>query len=359
MSKFYPLTIAQVRQETRDTIVATFAVPPALRDRFAFTQGQHLTLRAQVNGEDLRRSYSICSAVGDDELRVAIKRTPGGLFSTWANDTLKPGVGIEVMPPMGHFNLPLAAGNARRYLGFAAGSGITPLLSIIKTTLAVEPGSSFTLVYGNRSSASVIFREELAELKDRYRERLNLVYVMSREQQDVDLFNGRITRAKCEALFERWIDVADHDAAYICGPESMMNEVGEALRAHGMPKEAIKVELFAASIPRKRRADAPARQQPVAQDSEIVVIADGSHRSFTMARDKESVLDAGLKQGIDMRYSCKGGVCATCRCKVIEGKVEMDANYALEDYEIARGFVLSCQAFPVTDRVVLDFDQDD
>ena len=359
MSKFHPLTVAKVRQETRDTIVATFDVPPALRERFAFIQGQHLTLRAMINGEDLRRSYSICSAVGDEDLRVAIKRTPGGQFSTWANDTLKPGVGIEVMPPMGHFNLPLDPGQRKRYLAFAAGSGITPILSIVKTTLAVEPGSSFTVVYGNRSSSSVIFREELAELKEWYGGRLNLVYVLSREQQDIDLFNGRITRDKCDALFERWIPVADHDAAFVCGPESMMHEVSEALQAHGMPKEAIKVELFAASIPKKRRHDAPLRPQGVTQESEITVVVDGSHRSFTMARDKESVLDAGLMQGIDLRYSCKGGVCATCRCKVIEGKVEMDANYALEDYEIARGFVLSCQAFPVTDRVVLDFDQDD
>lgn len=357
MSKFYPLTVANVRQETRDTIVATFAVPEALRERFRFTQGQHLTLRAKVNGEDLRRSYSICSAVQDTDLRVAIKRTPGGQFSTWANDTLKPGVAIEVMPPMGHFNLPLDPASSRRYLGFAAGSGITPLLSIIKTTLAAEPQSSFTLVYGNRASASVIFREELAELKDVYGPRLSIAYVMSREQQDIELFNGRITREKCEQLFRHWITVADHDAAFVCGPESMMHEVSAALQAQGMPKEAIKIELFAASIPKKTHA-AQARPVVGRQECEVVVVMDGSQRSFAMDKEKESVLDAALRQGIDMRYSCKGGVCATCRCKVLEGKVEMDANFALEDYEIARGFVLSCQAFPVTDRLVLDFDQD-
>ena len=357
MSKFYPLQIAQVRQETRDTIVATFAVPTTLRDRFAFTQGQHLTLRAMVNDEDLRRSYSICSAVQDGDLRVAIKRTAGGRFSTWANDTLKPGVTVEVMPPMGHFNLPLAPENRKRYLAFAAGSGITPILSIVKTTLAAEPESSFTLVYGNRSSAAVIFREELSELKDLYRERLNIVYVMSREQQDIDLFNGRITREKCDQLFERWIDVADHDAAFVCGPEAMMHAVSDALQAHGMPKPAIKVELFAASIPKHQHV---AHERPLVgkQECEVTLVIDGSHRSYTMEKDTESVLDAGLKQGIDIRYSCKGGVCSTCRCRVVEGKVEMDANYALEDYEIARGFVLSCQAFPLTDRLVLDFDTD-
>jgi len=357
MSKFYPLHVAQVRQETRDTIVATFAVPPALRERFAFTQGQHLTLRAQINGEDLRRSYSICSAVQDGDLRVAIKRTPGGAFSTWANDTLKPGVSIEVMPPMGHFNLPLDATQPKAYLAVAAGSGITPMLSIIKTTLAAEPASRFTLVYGNRASAAVIFREELAELKDVYRERLNLVYVMSREQQDIELFNGRITREKCDRLFERWIRVADHDVAFVCGPEAMMREVSEALQAHGMPKDAIKVELFAASIPKHQHV---AHARPIAgrQECEVTLVIDGTHRSFTMEKDKESLLDAGLKHGIDMRYSCKGGVCSTCRAKVVEGKVEMDVNFALEDYEIARGFVLTCQSFPVTDRVVVDFDQE-
>lgn len=357
MSKFYPLTIAEVRQETRDTIVATLAVPTDLRERFAFTQGQHLTLRAKINGEDLRRSYSICSAVQDADLRVAIKRTPGGQFSTWANDTLKPGVSVEVMPPMGHFNLPLSADHDKRYLAFAAGSGITPMLSIIKTTLAAEPRSAFTLVYGNRASAAVIFREELAELKDLYRERLNIVYVMSREQQDIELFNGRITREKCDQLFERWIAVADHDAAFVCGPEAMMHAVSDALQARGMAKADIKIELFAASIPKHQHV---AQSRPLVgkQECEVTLVIDGSHRGFTMDKDQESVLDAGLKQGIDIRYSCKGGVCSTCRCKVIEGKVEMDANYALEDYEIARGFVLSCQAFPVTDRVVLDFDSD-
>jgi len=357
MSKFYPITVRHVRQETRDTVVATFAVPETLRERFAFVQGQHLTLRARVNGEDLRRSYSICSAVDDGDLRVAIKRTPGGLFSTWANDTLKAGVELDVMPPMGHFHLPLDPAQGKRYLAFAAGSGITPILSILNTTLRREPLSQFTLVYGNRASSAVIFREELAELKDLHRERLNLVYVMSREQQDIDLFNGRITREKCEQLFAHWISVADHDAAFVCGPESMMHDVRAALEAQGMAREAIKVELFAASIPKTSHAD-HARPVVGRQECEVTVVMDGSQRTFSMAKEKESVLDAGLAQGIDLRYACKGGVCATCRCKVLEGKVEMDANFALEDYEIARGFVLSCQAFPVSDRLVLDFDQD-
>lgn len=357
MSRFFNLTIAEVRQDTRDTIVATLAVPAELRETFAFTQGQHLTFRAHLEGEELRRSYSICSAVQDGELRVAIKRVAGGQFSNWANDHFRPGVSIEVMPPSGQFSLPLAPDARRRYLAVAAGSGITPMLSIIKTTLVAEPGSAFTLLYGNRASSSVIFRDEIAGLKDEYRERLNVIHMMSREPQDVELFNGRITGAKCDELFARWIRVADHDAAFICGPQSMMLEVSQALQDHGMAKDAIKVELFAAATPAKARAPrAVAAADP--RESEVTLIVDGARRSFPMAREQESILDAGLKQGIDIRYSCKGGVCATCRCKVVEGKVEMDANYALEDYEIARGFVLSCQAFPITDQVVLDFDVD-
>ena len=356
MSKFYPLPVSKVHRETRDTIAVTFDVPPALKERFAYEQGQHLTLRAQINEEDVRRSYSICSAVQDGALRVAIKRTPGGLFSTWANDTLKVGATIEVMPPMGHFNVPLAAGNARHYVAFAAGSGITPILSIVKTTLLAEPHSRFTLFYGNRASSSVIFKDELTDLKDIYTERLTLAYVMSREQQDIDLFNGRITKEKCKQFLRHWVHIEDIDVAFICGPEDMMHGVSEALQEAGMPKQQIKIELFAASIPKHqhkpRQLDAAARNE-----TEVTVIMDGNHTSFTMDKDKESILDAGLRAGIDMRYSCKGGVCSTCRCKLIDGKVDMDVNYALEDYEIARGFVLSCQSFPVTDRVVVDFDQ--
>jgi ring-1,2-phenylacetyl-CoA epoxidase subunit PaaE len=355
MSKFYPLTVAKVRHETRDAIAVTFDVPRELKQAFAYQQGQHLTLRALIDGEDVRRSYSICSAVQDDALRVAIKRTPGGMFSSWANESLKPGMQLDVMPPMGHFNVPLDAANEKHYLAFAAGSGITPILSIIKTTLLAEPKSRFTLVYGNRATSSVIFRDELADLKDAYLDRLRIVYVMSREQQDIELFNGRITGDKCTQFLERWIDIRDIDAAFICGPEEMMHGVSASLQEAGMPKERIRIELFAASIPKHehkpRKVEQGARHQ-----TEVTVIMDGSAVSYTMDKEKESVLDAGLRAGLEMRWSCKGGVCSTCRCKVLEGQVEMDVNYALEDYEVARGFVLSCQSFPLTDKVVLDFD---
>jgi len=356
MSKFYPLTVAKVKHETRDAIAVTFAVPPELKQTFAYQQGQHLTLRAQIEGEDVRRSYSICSAVQDETLRVAIKRTPGGLFSSWANEALQAGATLDVMPPMGHFNVPLDAESERHYLAFAAGSGITPILSIIKTTLLAEPKSRFTLVYGNRASSSVIFRDELTDLKDIYMGRLKLVYVMSREQQDIELFNGRITGEKCSAFLRHWIDISDIDVAFVCGPEDMMHGVSKSLQEAGLPKERIRIELFAASIPKHEHKPRPVAQGAMHQ-TEVTVIMDGSAASFTMDKDKESILDAGLRAGIDMRYSCKGGVCSTCRCKVVEGNVEMDVNYALEDYEVARGFVLSCQAFPITDKLIVDFDQ--
>jgi ring-1,2-phenylacetyl-CoA epoxidase subunit PaaE len=356
MSKFYPLTVAKVKHETRDAIAVTFDLPPRLQEAFQYRQGQHLTLRAMIDGEDVRRSYSICSAVQDRQLRVAIKRVPGGLFSTWANECLKPGVTVDVMPPEGRFNLPLEPESKRHYLAFAAGSGITPILSIVKTTLLAEPHSRFTVLYGNRASSSVIFRDELAELKDVYMERLNLVYVMSREPQDIELFHGRITQDKCRQMFQRWLRVEDVDYAFICGPEDMMHGVSAALQEAGMPKERIRIELFATSAPLAVREQRAVYAVERRHQTEVTVIMDGNHASFTMDKDKESVLDAGLRAGIDLRYSCKGGVCSTCRCKVLEGQVEMDVNYALEDYEVARGFVLSCQSFPVTDKVVIDFD---
>ena len=355
MSQFYPLTVAGVKHETRDAVCVTFAVPPALKATFAYRQGQHLTLRATIDGEDVRRSYSICSAVQDDLLRVAIKRTPGGQFSSWANASLQPGALLDVMPPSGNFNVALDAGSSRHYLAFAAGSGITPILSIVKTTLLAEPGSRFTVVYGNRASSSVLFRDELTDLKDQNMDRLRLVYVMSREQQDIELFNGRITEDKCTQFLRQWIDIKAIDVAFICGPEDMMHGVSRSLQAAGMAKEQIRIELFAATAPTRERAPrAVALDAP--HQTEVTVIMDGSAASFTMDKDKESLLEAGLRAGIDMRYSCKGGVCSTCRCKVLEGEVEMDVNYALEDYEVARGFVLSCQSFPVTDKVVVDFD---
>jgi ring-1,2-phenylacetyl-CoA epoxidase subunit PaaE len=283
------------------------------------------------------------------------KKAPGGVFSTWANEHIAPGQTIEVMPPLGHFNVPLAAANRKHYLGFAAGSGITPLLSIIKTTLLTEPHSRFTLFYGNRSSSAVMFREELADLKDRFLERFSLIYVMSREPQDIDILNGRIDRKKADALIEHWVDLAGIDTAFVCGPDGMMQAVSESLQAHGMPKSRIKIELFAASIPKHERKPSRRRARPRR------VRGNGRHRrigaTYTLEKTKENILDAALQRGIELPYSCKGGVCSTCRAKLVEGEVDMDVNFALEDYEVARGFILCCQSYPVTDKVVVDFDQ--
>lgn len=357
MSKFHTLQVASVRRETRDALAVTFAVPDELAGTFRYVQGQHLTLRTRIDGADVRRSYSICSAVQDGTLRIAIKRIAGGLFSNWANEKLVPGMALEVLPPSGHFGVPLSPDNEKHYVAFAAGSGITPILSIVKTTLMAEPKSRFTLFYGNRASSAVIFKEELEDLKDLYLPRFNLAFILSREQQDVDLFNGRIDRAKVEALLEHWIDPRDIDTAFICGPHGMMDETSAALQARGVAKARIRIELFATSIP-QARPPAHAHKVLGREECEVTVMQDGRTRFFTLEKNKETLLDAALGQGIELPYSCKGGVCSTCRCKLVSGEVDMDANFALEDYEVARGFILTCQSYPVTDRLVIDFDQE-
>jgi ring-1,2-phenylacetyl-CoA epoxidase subunit PaaE len=356
MSKFHRLQVARVERETRDAIAVTFTVPDALREQFRYAPGQHLTLRADVAGQDLRRSYSICSAVQDDTLRIAVKKAPGGAFSTWANEGLRAGVAIDVMPPMGHFNVPLDPSAAHRYVGFAAGSGITPLLSIVKTTLAVEPATTFTLFYGNRASGTVMFREELAALKDTYLTRFNLVHVLSREAQDIELLHGRIDAARTAALLDHWVPPGNIDAVFVCGPEGMMDAVVSALRARDYPESKIRIERFAASIPKHTHV---ARPLPEAAhtECEVTVVQDGSRKSYLLTKGDDNILDAGLRNGLDLPYSCKGGVCSTCRCRLLEGEVDMDVNFALEDYEVARGFILACQSYPVTDKVVVDFDQ--
>lgn len=355
MSKFHRLPIARVDRETRDAIAITFDVPQALREAFRFAAGQHLTIRAEIGGEHVRRSYSICAAEGEP-LRIAVKRAPGGRFSGWANEILRAGVHVDATPPMGHFNVPRDPQARRHYLGVAAGSGITPLLSMIATSLAAEPQSRFTLIYGNRSSASVMFRDELAALKDRHLTRFNLVHVLSREPQDIELLHGRIDRAKADALYERWVPVGDVDYAFICGPEGMMDAVRTSLVAHGLPGERIRIERFAASIPKHTHVPRPL---PTAAQTEceVTAIIDGAQRTFLLEKGRENIIDAGLRNGIELPFSCKGGVCSTCRCRLTEGEVDMDVNFALEDYEVARGFILACQSYPVTDKVTVDFDQ--
>ena len=356
MSKFHRLPVAKVERETRDAVAITFAVPDTLAEPFRFAAGQHLTLRTDIGGEDVRRSYSICSGVQDGTLRIAVKRNPGGVFSGWANESLKAGDLLDVMPPMGHFNVPLAPDNCKHYAGFAAGSGITPLLSIVKTTLAMEPLSEFTLFYGNRASGTVMFKEELAALKDTHLTRFNLIHVLSREAQDIELLHGRIDRAKADALLHHWLDLERTDAVFVCGPDGMMQAVAEALRARGYPDAKIRIERFATSVPRHEHKPGKA-PEPGHTECEVTVVLDGVTRSYMLEKGKESILEAGLKAGIELPYSCKSGVCSTCRAKLTAGEVDMDVNFALEDYEVARGFVLTCQSHPVTDRVAVDYDQ--
>ncbi|KAA3633763.1 MAG: phenylacetate-CoA oxygenase/reductase subunit PaaK [Proteobacteria bacterium] len=356
MHQFYPLTVAEVRPETRDAVVVTFTVPDPHEAVFRYIQGQYLTLRATIDGEEIRRSYSICSGVRENRLRVGIKRVPGGVFSNWAADRLKPGDVIESMPPAGSFHTQLDPGARRHYVAFVGGSGITPVLGVMKTVLETEPESIFTLFYGNMASGSIMFREELEDLKNQHLDRVQLVHVLEREQQDIELFNGILNRNKCAMLLKYWVDAADIDTAFICGPEAMMLQASEALEEAGVDRRSIKFELFANASQPKRRSAAKhvARTQP---DCQATIIIDGRQRRIDMHKERQSILDAGLAEGIELPFACKGGVCSTCRALLREGEVEMDANFALEDYEVERGYILCCQSYPVTDRVVVDFDQ--
>ncbi len=355
MARFHQLAVTDVRKTIRDAVVVS--LQPVNGGDFDFTQGQYLTFRRDFDGTELRRSYSICAGRGEGLLQVGIKRVEGGAFSTWANDELKPGDTLEAMEPMGSFFTTLEASSARNYLGFAGGSGITPVLSILKTTLEAEPRSTFTLVYANRGVSSIMFREELEDLKNRYMQRLTVIHVLESDAQDIDLFTGRVDAEKCAALFRHWIDIGSVDTAFICGPEPMMLGIAAALREHGLSDGQIKFELFASAQPgRLKRKAATGGDAGTARTTQASVTLDGTARSFTMDKD-QTVLDAALENAVDAPYACKAGVCSTCRCKVLEGDVEMVANHALEDYEVQRGYVLSCQSFPVTDRVVVDYDQ--
>lgn len=358
MSRFHPLRIAKLANDTRDAVVVTFEVPQDKREVFHFLPGQHLTLRTTVNGEEVRRSYSICSAPFEHEIRIAIKRVPEGIFSTWAHRALQAGQIIDVMEPSGSFHVPLESRLARHHVAFAAGSGITPILSIITSVLVEQPSSRVTLVYGNRASSSVIFKEDLQNLKDRYLDRFNLIFILSREHQDLDLFNGRIDRSKCDQLLEHWIGPSDIDVAYLCGPESMMRAVSDSLQAHGLAPDRIKQELFSTGDSPCRRSSLPRAIVPE-QECRVSVLLDGRRREFFMPRNKDTLLDAALEQGVDLPYSCKGGVCSTCRCKLTQGQVDMDVHFALEDYEIERGYILACQSYPLTTELALDFDTKD
>jgi len=357
-ARFNTLTVSDVRHETDDTVSIRFDVPPALADVYQFQPGQYVTVRTDLDGEDIRRSYSICAGVPEGELRIAVKAVADGRFSTYANTRLKPGDVLDVMAPMGRFTTAIEPEKEKSYVLFAAGSGITPVISIIKTVLELEPHSDVTLFYGNRRTPSIIFREEIEDLKNRYMGRLRVFHVLSRESQDVDLLYGRLDRAKVDALLDSFVDVEDIDHFFICGPEAMITDTRAALEARGVPGQHIHFELFTTPGQGKdAAAQAAERRAASGENTRVTVILDGMRTEFDMDR-AETVLDAGHEAGLDLPFACKGGVCATCRCKVIEGEAKMDTNYGLEADEVAAGHVLSCQARPTSDHLVVDFDAD-
>lgn len=361
-TRFYPLTIADVRPETDTAICVTFTVPDELKQTFTFKQGQFLTLKAAINGEDIRRSYSICSGVHDNALKVGIKRVRGGKFSNFANDSFKKGQTIEVMPPQGSFTTELNAANAKNYMCLAVGSGITPILSIMKTILIDEPHSRVTLIYGNRRTNSVMFKEDLSFLKNRYLERFQWINIMSQEDQGADLLNGLIDNQKGTALHKsRLINLKKTDEAFICGPEAMMSEVSRGFRASGLDDACIHYELFANSSEDAAKVLEKSQQriETYGEDktSKVTVIADGRALQFELATVGANILDAGIHNGMELPYACKAGVCSTCKAKLIKGQVDMDLHHGLEPHEIAAGFILTCQAHPVSDEVIVDFDQ--
>ncbi|THH34710.1 2Fe-2S iron-sulfur cluster binding domain-containing protein [Aliishimia ponticola] len=353
MAKFHPLTVTDVKKTIRDAVIVT--LQPENPADFAFAQGQYLTFRKDFDGTEVRRNYSICSGLDDGVLQVGIKRVDGGAFSTFANEELKPGDVLDVMPPMGRFYTELEPEKAKTYLGFAGGSGITPVLSILKTVLTREPLSQFTLVYANRAPNTIMFREELEDLKNRFMERLTILHILESGDQDIDLFSGRIDAEKCEALFAHWVDVESVDLALICGPEPMMKAIAAALEDNGLAKENIKYELFTGS---QEGQLAAAKRAEVSKDTgtETTVIMDGTAHQFTLPPGVP-ILQGALENDLDAPHACRSGVCSTCKAKVIEGEAEMIANHALEDYEVRAGFVLTCQCYPISDKIVLDYDQ--
>ena len=351
---FHPLTVAAVEPLTADSVAVTFDVPAELREEYRFAAGQHLTLRRMVGGLDVRRSYSICASAHGGPLRVAVKAVTGGVFSTHALTDLRAGDTVEVLTPTGNFTTAFDPARTRSYAFVAAGSGITPVLSLIATALAVEPASRCTLLYGNRTTGSVMFLEELADLKDRYPGRFHLVHVLSREAGEVELFHGRLDTDRLARIFDALLSPSEVDEWFLCGPYGMVTSAQELLLTRGVPEHAVHVELFfVEDAPVERAAEAIA--DPDAAASEVTIVLDG--RSTTLAvRPEEKVLDAALKVRSELPFACKGGVCSTCRARLIEGEVTMERNYALEPEEVAAGYVLTCQSHPRTPTIVLDYD---
>ena len=349
---FHSLRVASVERDA-DALLVGLDIPDALRDVFAYTAGQYLTLRTFVDGADLRRSYSICSGADDQNLRVGIRLLPGGVFSGWASVNLRVGASLDVMPPQGRFFVALDARQRRHHLFIAAGSGITPMLSLITTTLALEPLSRCTLLYGNRRIATTMFRDQLAELKNQCLARIAVHYVFSREEQDAPLFNGRLDGARITQFLATLVPARGVDEAFVCGPAGMIEAASAALAAAGIAAEHTHVERFGDSA-------AAGEHHVEARDADhakVTLVIDGLGRQIEFLLSDPSILDAARRTGLDVPYACKAGVCSTCKGKLLEGEVRMDRNFALSEAEVAQGFVLCCQSHPITPKVVITLDE--
>lgn len=356
----HKLRVSDITRETGDTVSVALEVPEELENNYKFIPGQYLTLETEIDGEKLRRSYSLCSSPLDGELRVAVKKVPQGKFSTYANEKLTVGTEMRVMTPDGNFLAQPDGGRQRHFVAFAAGSGITPVFSIMKSILEAEPRSKFTLFYGNRTSNSIIFRDQIDGLKNEYMDRLEVHHILSREDLGSDLFKGRLDGEKCRQYAERFFDPADIDAFYLCGPEPMINDVSDTLKQLKVPEDRIKYELFtspAQQVAGKTKVEAPKKEDNKSFESNVTVILDGEETHLVLSPDDESILDVALAAGADVPYACKGAVCCTCRARVMEGSVDMDMNYALEDDEVEDGYVLTCQSHPTSERVVISYDE--
>jgi ring-1,2-phenylacetyl-CoA epoxidase subunit PaaE len=353
--RFYPLKVAEIVPETDEANSIRFEIPSELRDAFAFKAGQHLTLRATINGEEVRRNYSLCTAPAESDWMVTVKRIGGGLFSNWVGDQLKAGDTIEVMVPHGSFTTDFGPARQRHLVGIAGGSGITPVMSLIKTLLREEPGSRFTLLYGNRDSSSVIFLEALAGLKDKHLGRLEIYHFLDAEEQDIELFNGMLNRERLEEAIRALVpDSAEVDGWFICGPGPMMDAAEGVLLDRNVAKDRIHIERFTADRPPEAVAQEMAQLQTKAEGVTVAVTLDGRTRRVPFTAG--NILDSARASGLPAPFACKAGVCATCRAKVTKGKVEMAVHYGLTDEEVAEGYVLTCQSVPLGDGVAVDYD---
>lgn len=353
---FHPLSVHKIIRETTDSVSVCFQVPDDLKNTFKYREGQNITIRAAINGEEVRRSYSICTAPHENLLKIGIKQVDGGVFSTFANTILQETDTLDVMPPSGHFNAKLKDGVVGNYLAIAAGSGITPILSIIKHTLHTQSKARFTLIYGNRERSSIMFFEELESIKNKYPQRFNLIHVLSREVMEADILSGRINPEKLKA-FQKLVDYTHQDSIYLCGPEKMIFDASDFLQNLGIDKKKIHFELFTSTTPKAQSSQAASTAiEDNRPKSKVSIQLDGRTTSFELGFSGKSILDAALQQGADLPFACKGGVCCTCRAKLLEGQVSMDVNYSLEPEEIEKGFILTCQAHPLTEKVVIDFD---